>query len=127
MTPTLPEPSSSSTMSASRCSPLSGALLAAEKKQTLVTFIFSPWSQRVGGGTMRRFVDRRSVFGCIPMRHCLFLPRRGARRGFCRAKGYPGVRAMVRRGSGCAATRFRSGGKGAQLRRRPGAPVRHGE
>src|SRR5215217_3388076 len=41
---------------------VSGALLAAEKKQTLVTFIFFAVITGVGGGTLRDLLIRAPVF-----------------------------------------------------------------
>ena len=39
---------------------VSGALLAAEKRQTLVTFVFFAVVTGVGGGTLARPADRRA-------------------------------------------------------------------
>ena len=47
---------------------ISGALLAAEKKQTLVTFIFFAVVTGVGGGTLRDLLIGAPVSGSTPTR-----------------------------------------------------------
>jgi uncharacterized membrane protein YeiH len=48
---------------------VSGALLAAEKRQTLVTFIFFAVATGVGGGTLRDLlIGARRCSGCTPIR-----------------------------------------------------------
>ena len=49
---------------------VSGALLAAEKRQTLVTFIFFAVVTGVGGGTLRDLLIGARSSGCTPMRPC---------------------------------------------------------
>ena len=74
---------------------VSGALLAAEKKQTLVTFIFFAVVTGVGGGTDARPADRRAGVLGAHQRHAADLHRRGARRLVPVAPGHRRARRLL--------------------------------